>query len=304
MNVIQTSHCRRHQPRETEARVHKDHQAYDDRVVVIRLPVLEFVTGMIDQMPRNPVVEEHEYEGEKRWPGGHERDPRLAVQVAEVDHPGAIPVRRDLALAVRREVRVARDVAALERWREVRGDVQLLDRDLVEGVPDQAPDQDRDDHCEVSDHIAERLVGEERAELELSQLEGQRGRPEEDYDAEEGACPVRVVVLVLVGVVRLVGEIEVMDHPHGRKRRPNGVDDEDQGDEEGEDPGEEYEGCEFSRGVASGASGDPPSSTAENSLVREARAEDDDAIQVDDRRDHHVGRDPNSDPLGRLRGGF
>ena len=100
---------------------------------------------------------------------------------------------------------------------------------------------------------------------------------------------MRVVRLIVVGVVRLRWEIrlldsprthqkvdskgahlvvhvEVMHHPHVRERAADRVDDEDQSDEEGED------------------------------LVREARAQHDDAVEVDDGRENHVNEDPDADP--------
>mmetsp|Transcript_14681 Transcript_14681/g.34111 ORF Transcript_14681/g.34111 Transcript_14681/m.34111 type:complete len:307 (-) Transcript_14681:289-1209(-) len=75
------------EPRQTEDRVDGDHDSGHERVVVVRVPVRDPVGRVVDDVPRDAVVEEAQDEGQRRGPGRSEDDPGLPAEIEEVDDP-------------------------------------------------------------------------------------------------------------------------------------------------------------------------------------------------------------------------
>ena len=114
------------EPWKAEHRIDGDHKCGNERIVIVRVSVRDFVGRMVDNVPRDAIVQETQYKGERRGSGRHENDPGLAIEIQQVDKPRPPAVRFDDIRAVVGKVGRARLGAAIERRCEGVRNVQFL----------------------------------------------------------------------------------------------------------------------------------------------------------------------------------
>ena len=175
VDMCQGSHSSSDQPWETNHRVHSNHTGNNDSVPVVSLSVRQLVVGVVDQMPRDTVIQKDENESQHGRDGGKERNPRLAVDSSEADQPAAATKGFDLWAVLGEGGQAIGRTADLCRSNRL-GNVQSFHGDVGEQkVGHQAPNEDRNNDGEVSNRVTDSLVGKVRSELEATKLECQVG---------------------------------------------------------------------------------------------------------------------------------
>jgi len=227
----------------------------------------QFVCRMVDEMPRNAVIQKNENESKQGGTGCHDGDPAFAIQITEIDQPRATSSRICEIQAIFRPAGIACFGTASKCWRNRAWNVEGLEWDMVEGQSsDQRPNQDGRDHGKIRHRVSEALRRQKWGELGASETKGHLHGANADQQRQQSGCRVRVVVFYIVLLVRLVIALKVIINSGGGKRTTQSVDDKDGGNEQGKD------------------------------LVREPRRVGNDPIQGAERGQAHVEADPESNP--------
>ena len=183
-----------------------------------------------------PTVEVDQKEGQNGGNGSKENDPSLSVDISKVNQPAASTSGCSLAKTVVREEGGARVVAALEGRLELTGDIQLFRLDTrKEELPAERANNDSESDRKVVNGSADRVIAEERGELESAEEEDQGSSAETKNGAQQGNFHVLVVFIVFVNRVTLVVGIKVAKDTSGGKGVTDGVKDEDTDNQQGKD---------------------------------------------------------------------
>mmetsp|Transcript_3591 Transcript_3591/g.9529 ORF Transcript_3591/g.9529 Transcript_3591/m.9529 type:complete len:283 (-) Transcript_3591:1091-1939(-) len=76
-----------HQPWQSQQAVDEVEESIETQIVVVRFSVLQVVALVVDEMPRDAVVEVAKHEGKDGRSGRHDGNPVLSVEVAKVNQP-------------------------------------------------------------------------------------------------------------------------------------------------------------------------------------------------------------------------
>ena len=143
-DVHDTWDSRSDQPRQTHQRVHQDHDGRNAGVVVVGVSVGESVTWVVDNVPRDTVVQESQDERWNTKSGGNEDNVDFAVEIKQVNQPWSATPCFGLGGAVSGPVRAAVLGTAGEGRRESVWDIELFHLNILEdGVSQSRHDDDR-----------------------------------------------------------------------------------------------------------------------------------------------------------------
>mmetsp|Transcript_27088 Transcript_27088/g.62976 ORF Transcript_27088/g.62976 Transcript_27088/m.62976 type:complete len:249 (-) Transcript_27088:914-1660(-) len=122
----------RNQPRKTKHTIDHVENSTQQKIVVVRLSMLEVVRLVVHKMPCDSVVKEHQEECEEGWTSRHERNPSLPVQFEKVNKPWTDTRRCGLFRTVLGEEGLATAVATLKSWLEFVRHIELFCLDPAE----------------------------------------------------------------------------------------------------------------------------------------------------------------------------
>ena len=173
--IIQVDDARHggcHEPRESQQAVDAVENTIQKQIPAVGLSVLQLVAGAQDEMPRDAVVQVYCEEGENGWTSSAEDHPVVSVEIEEIGHPGPATVRFDEVSTLAGPGGVAGRVAALVCRFKVVGDLQAFGLGICEGeLIQHGKNEDRRDHREVADEIANPLGVEEARSLVVTKPE-------------------------------------------------------------------------------------------------------------------------------------
>mmetsp|Transcript_81 Transcript_81/g.175 ORF Transcript_81/g.175 Transcript_81/m.175 type:complete len:307 (-) Transcript_81:492-1412(-) len=242
--VIQVNNARHsggNQPRQTEQSIHHVGETVQQEIPVVRVSMLEIVTGVVDQVPCDAVIKVKEDEGKRGRTGSGERGPRLSIQVAHLSEPRTSTNGFGLFRTFIRPERFARSVATSESRFEVIRNVEFSSLDVGESdLLDDGKQDHRTSDSKVVDHVAHILIAEVARVFEAAEKENGRGGTKSDDDTEQRRLVHAVIFIsareVLFEVfMRLVGRVQVTEKTTSSKGATHGVEDEDGDNQKGED---------------------------------------------------------------------
>mmetsp|Transcript_15306 Transcript_15306/g.19146 ORF Transcript_15306/g.19146 Transcript_15306/m.19146 type:complete len:210 (-) Transcript_15306:867-1496(-) len=177
MDVIQRPDSGGNKPWQPQNRVHGNHDPNDNCIVVVRISMRQLVCGMVDQVPRDTVVQENEDKCQHRRTRSHERHPRLAIQIGHINDPTPVPVRSTQVGTLLGPVRRTRRRTTRVRGGESIRDVQFFrGHGAAQDVSNNRHYKDGRYHRKVRNDVANSLIREEGGEFEFAQEERELDR--------------------------------------------------------------------------------------------------------------------------------
>lgn len=260
-----------HQPGEPNHRVDGNHKRRDTRIVVVRFPMYDLVAGVIDNVPRNAIVQKGQNKRQCRRPRSHKNHPDLAIEVEQIHHPIAASERRVLLGTVIWKVGTARSVAAIERGGKRVGYIEFFRGDTrKEQLFDQRKDHDRNGNGKIGKGAAKGVVTAKGRMLESSQHHGKETRAKAENETQKGHGQKTVMVVLgrrlLLGRMMLMIRIKIMQQPHLTRRIPNRIENKNRNDQK------------------------------RKNLIRKARRILNEPIQIHEARHDHIERHPQPNP--------
>ena len=224
------------QPGKTKDTIDKVEQTIQAEIVVVSFTVLQFVVGVVDQMPCDTVVEEAKQEGKDGRTSSNNGYPSLAVQVRKVDKPVTSSGSFGLIRTVIREKCATGVVAALEGRFELVRNVQLFSFNIAEeDFLDHSGNQHRHGDGKVMDRVTNTIVAKEGRVLEASEEEDEGGSSETKQGTEKSNFHVVVVWVVFKVFMRRVIGVKVSKDTDIRERITDGVKHKDCHNQKGKD---------------------------------------------------------------------
>jgi hypothetical protein len=176
------------QPRKSEQTVDHVGKSIQQEVPVVRVSVLQVVAGVVDQVPRDTVIEVKEDKGKRGRTGSRKDSPRLSVQITHLGKPRAGTDGGVLFGAFVRPERFASGVTASKcRFKGI-GDVEFCRFDTGETkLLDTGKENNRSSDGKVVDHVAHILVAKVARVLESAKEENGGSGSETNNNTEKGS---------------------------------------------------------------------------------------------------------------------
>ena len=225
VQVDDARNSRSDQPRKTEETVDQVECTVQEKIPVVRIAVLQLVSGVVYQMPRDTVVEVKEDERKQSRSSRHEGDIALSIEVTELGEPRTNSGALSLIQTVIREVCITLSGTASKCGFEVIRDIEASGRDIREtkSLHDR-PDDNSSRDGKVMNKVTNGLVAEEGGGLESTKEENSGGGTETDDDTEKSSlvhavdafhsCFFGFLALIFM---ELIGRVQVAEETTGSK---------------------------------------------------------------------------------------
>ena len=228
------------QPREAKQAIDHVAESIQQEIPVIRVTMLKVVAGVVNQMPRDPIVKVEKNKGKGSRSGGSKDSPRFSIQITELGKPGSRSRRSSQIGALIGPEAFASISTAVEGGFEIVGDLELGSFDIRKAnLFNNREQDDSSSHSKVMDKVTDVLVAEITGRLETTEEEDGGGGTEANNDTEQGGF-VHTVVFVGTGEVRFkvvvcfVRWVQVPEKTSRSKGTSHGIQNKDRYDEEGE----------------------------------------------------------------------